>query len=231
MSISKNPQQLQSEPGGPPAPHPSTSPGAGGTVSAESSLKDAVQEARKLLRKVFILTVMIIGLGLVWYIIHDAISRARDSDMKERLENESEFKIYLGPTEDLEPSLEDACEYLKKNFHPEDDDDQIKKNLGVAWVWVYWAISSARDSYPKERLRSQPEFNAYVMPGSYGERELTKLLRSMAKQELPWSDIFKNGPYIAFSLLTSSALIITFYLQRHLSKLEPEKTDPIRGDG
>jgi hypothetical protein len=55
------------------------------------------------------------------------------------------------------------------------------------------AISQAGDSNQKGRLKNQSEFEAYVKPGSDGERELIKFLRSMAKQEVPWRDLLDNG--------------------------------------
>jgi len=97
----------------------------------------------------------------------------------------------------LERSIQQACKTLRRIFYPEDDDGEIQKNLGVAWVKVYGALSEAGDSNQKERLRNESEFNAYVRHGSNGERELIKLLRSMAKQEVPWRDLFDSGTLLS----------------------------------
>jgi hypothetical protein len=74
-------------------------------------------------------------------------------------------------------------------YNPDSDSRRswIKENPDLAWVTVHSAISRAggpmfKRSNLKERLRSTFEFKAYVMPGSHDrERELIKLLRSMAK--------------------------------------------------
>ena len=51
--------------------------------------------------------------------------------------------------------------------------------------YLYDVISEAGDPNLKERLRSKPEFEAYIMPGSHGERELIKLLRSTVNTRCP----------------------------------------------
>jgi len=129
MSLSKNPQQTQSEPGDPSAPRPSTPPSAS-SVAAKSKLEKSIQQ---------------------------------------------------------------ACKTLRRTFHPEDDDGEIQENMDVAMVKVYGALSQAGDSNLNDRFRNESEFRAYVRPGSNGERELVNLLRSMAKQEVPWRDLFDNG--------------------------------------
>jgi hypothetical protein len=55
------------------------------------------------------------------------------------------------------------------------------------------AILQAGDSNQKRRLKNQSEFKAYVKFEGDVERELIKLLRSMAKQEVPWRGLFDNG--------------------------------------
>jgi hypothetical protein len=97
-----------------------------------------------------------------------------------------------------EKAIQQACDILRVLFLPEDDVDTIQQRLSIAWFNVHSAISRAGDLNQKERLRNEGEFNAYVMArGSNGERkgELVKLLRSMAKQETPWRDLFQNGTF------------------------------------
>jgi hypothetical protein len=94
---------------------------------------------------------------------------------------------------ELEKAIQKACGTLELNFGAEHDDDWIKKTLYLALPMVSRAISQAGDSNQKGRLKNQSEFEAYVKPGSDGERELIKFLRSMAKQEVPWRDLLDNG--------------------------------------
>jgi hypothetical protein len=98
----------------------------------------------------------------------------------------------------LEKSIQNACKFLKRIFPLEYDDDWIKDNLSLTWVIVREAISGAGGSNMKERLKKMSEFRAYVMPGSHGERELIKLMRSMVKLEVPWTDLFENGTLLSF---------------------------------
>jgi hypothetical protein len=112
-----------------------------------------------------------------------------------------------------EKAIQHACDIFRVLFLPEDDDDKIQQRLSISWFNVHSAISQAGDLNQKERLRNESEFNAYVTArGSNGERkrELIKLLRSMAKQEVPWRNLFQNGTF--FIPLTTSTLIIIFYL-------------------
>ena len=94
---------------------------------------------------------------------------------------------------DLEQAIERACKGLKRCFYPEDEDDEIKRNMINAWNFVYVAISQAGSPELKERLRNRDEFSAYVRPGHEGEQELLELLRSMAKEQVPWKKLFVNG--------------------------------------
>jgi hypothetical protein len=101
----------------------------------------------------------------------------------------------------LENAIQRHCKVLRAIVSPEDppeDDDHIiiQYELGWSWFSVHNAISQAGDLSQKERLRNQSEFKAYVTPGSNGERKLIKLLRSMAKQEVPWTNLFKNGTFL-----------------------------------
>jgi len=94
------------------------------------------------------------------------------------------------------PKLEKAIKSLKANFKAEHDDDTIKGNLGVAWLNVYDVytdISTAGGTNQKERLKESSDFKKYVKSGSEGERKLITLLRSMAEQQVPWSELFENG--------------------------------------
>jgi hypothetical protein len=91
--------------------------------------------------------------------------------------------------------LEEAIQPVKLHIKAEHDDNSIKANLDIVWLFVNRAISQAGDSNQKRRLKSQSEFEAYVKSEGDVERELEliKLLRSMAKQEVPWRDLFDNG--------------------------------------
>ena len=95
----------------------------------------------------------------------------------------------------LEKSIQEACEPFGRIFLREDEDNWVKKSL--AWFAVGGAISRAEGSNQKERLRNKSEFMDYVMPGSHGERELIKLLKSTMKQEVPWRDLFENGTLLS----------------------------------
>ena len=103
------------------------------------------------------------------------------------------FSGTLTTEPNLEKSIQQACEILRRNFLPEDDDSMIQQSLVYAWFSVYNVISQAGGSDLKERRRNLSEFEAYTRPGSNGERELAKLLRSMANQELAWRNLFDNG--------------------------------------
>jgi len=96
----------------------------------------------------------------------------------------------------MEEAIQDACYSLRRMFAPEDDDGQIKKSLNHAWNIVHDALSKG-GSKLKGRLRDKSEFIAYVTPGSDKERELIELLGSMAKKEVPWGDLFKDGTLLS----------------------------------
>jgi hypothetical protein len=94
-------------------------------------------------------------------------------------------------------AIQNACIFLGRIFLPEDNEDEIKKILGSAWYVVHNALSHAGDLNRRERLRNEDEFNAYVRPGSNGERKLLQLMGSMAKQQVPWRDLFENGTLLS----------------------------------
>ena len=89
-------------------------------------------------------------------------------------------------------------ESLRRNFHPNDDDDEIKQNLNIARQIVDNFLSQAYDSKPKlkGRIRNQADFKAYV-ESDEKKQELVNLLRSMAKKEVPWRNLFENGTLLS----------------------------------
>ncbi len=92
-----------------------------------------------------------------------------------------------------ETIIEEACEMLGLSFSPKrDNDNHIREHLGVARAFVHGALSRAGDSKLKGRLRNEYNFNAYLKSDGK-EQELVDLLRSMAKQEVPWRNLFENG--------------------------------------
>lgn len=96
-------------------------------------------------------------------------------------------------------TIQEACKHLRLCFAPEDEDDEIKKNLYLALAIVHNALSLAGNSDMEKRIRNVSEFKSYVTSGSNRERELVKLLRSMAKQD-SWEDLFKNSTFLSFLL-------------------------------
>jgi hypothetical protein len=74
----------------------------------------------------------------------------------------------------------------------------LRKTWVMPGTFLQVQIPGPRDSILKKRLkeslRNKSKFNACVRPGSNGKGELIKLLRrSMAKQVVPWRDLFENG--------------------------------------
>jgi hypothetical protein len=92
----------------------------------------------------------------------------------------------------LETAIQDDFKSFKRNFLPDDDDDEIRKNLSLAWTIVNRVISQAGTSKLKKCLRDLSEFEAYVKPENQ-ERGLVKLLGIMAKQQVSWKLLFENG--------------------------------------
>jgi len=98
-----------------------------------------------------------------------------------------------------EKAIQHACDILRVLFLPEDDDDKIQQRLSIAWFDVHSAILQDEDS-KRERLRNESEFYAYLTaPENNGERkrEFFNLLRSMAKEEVLWTELFKNGTLLS----------------------------------
>jgi hypothetical protein len=95
-----------------------------------------------------------------------------------------------------EKAVQAACQTLEVVFNAGYDDDRFKSDLGVAWHKIHGAISQAGDLKLKSRLRNQSEFDAYVATRR-NEGELIKLLRSMAKEEVPWCKLFENGTLLS----------------------------------
>jgi len=98
---------------------------------------------------------------------------------------------------ELEEAIQEACEFFEDVFKAEHDDNRIRRNLNGAWGTVRVALSRAGDSNLKGRLRDESEFRAYVKPGSDRVQELIKLVRSMAKGQVPWRDLFENGTLLS----------------------------------
>jgi hypothetical protein len=97
----------------------------------------------------------------------------------------------------FEMAIQQAHQLLRLIFSDQDDDDEIRQNLIHAWTAVWQAISQAGSPNLKGRLRNGDEFKAYVRRGSDEERELIKLLGSMAKQQVPWEYLFENGTLLS----------------------------------
>jgi hypothetical protein len=98
----------------------------------------------------------------------------------------------------LEKAIQQGCETLASLFRFRHDNDWIKRKLAVAWFIIHNALDSAGDPNMKKRLRNEPEFNAYLKSdGGRPERELIELLRSMANNQVPWSELVKNGTLLS----------------------------------
>jgi hypothetical protein len=97
----------------------------------------------------------------------------------------------------LDKAIESACKQLRRGFLPGDDDDWIKINLADAWNKVHSAISQAGGPNLKKRLRNKSEFLAHAKPESNVERELIKLVGSMAKGQVDWGDLFQHGTLLS----------------------------------
>src|SRR6266403_2243794 len=108
MSSSENPRQT-------------TPPSASGTIAAKSRLEKAIQAASLFLKDVFKAEYdddrIKNGLGIAWYNIHGAISRAGHSKMKARLRNESEFYAYV-KTGSKERELIELLRCMSKEDEP-----------------------------------------------------------------------------------------------------------------
>ncbi|KAF8494140.1 hypothetical protein F5888DRAFT_1848288 [Russula emetica] len=102
-----------------------------------------------------------------------------------------------------------ARKSLKRNFPPEDNDDEFRDNLQHAWLSVHDVITSAGSLNQKDRLRDRDEFYAYIGPGTGGDQKLIRLLRSMVDGQVAWEDLFENEAFLKTEL--------------------EKKTDPTRG--
>jgi hypothetical protein len=125
--------------------------------------------------------------------------------------------------------LERDIQIIRAIFLPQHDDDEIRKRLGNAWFIVHGALLEVGDSIVNERLKNESEFNADVGRGSKGERKLIALLRSMAKEEVPWRELFENG-----TLLSSDAKYANHHILSLEAFLKPElekRTDPATAHG
>ena len=92
----------------------------------------------------------------------------------------------------FEKALQNAYKFFVHMFSRHDD-NWIKQNLTCTWLKVHDTIMEAGDTIQKERLGDLSDFQDKVKSGSKEERELIDLLRSMAKSEVPWRDLFENG--------------------------------------
>ncbi|KAF8339651.1 uncharacterized protein EI90DRAFT_3037372 [Cantharellus anzutake] len=86
----------------------------------------------------------------------------------------------------------------------------MRHSLGRTWITVYRVLHEVGDPNLRNRLRNWTEFDAYVEPGSNAEREFIELLRSMASNQVPWSDLFKNGAFLKPEPKTTVELDIDF---------------------
>ncbi|KAI9455049.1 hypothetical protein F5148DRAFT_401100 [Russula earlei] len=95
------------------------------------------------------------------------------------------------------PSLdEDVRESLQRNFQRGDSVDKIRKNLGHSFIAVHNALSKAGDPKLRDRLKTEPEFEAYVKPGSKGEIQLIELLVKMINNQLNWEELIKCEAFL-----------------------------------
>ncbi|KAF8331922.1 uncharacterized protein EI90DRAFT_3055888 [Cantharellus anzutake] len=101
-------------------------------------------------------------------------------------------------------TIQVGCAALARMFHSEDDNDHITRMLPVVWSIVNGALGSSKGQDIDKRLRDNSEFGAYIMSDERkGERELVDLLRSMANNEVPWRDLFKNEAFLMSELETN----------------------------
>jgi hypothetical protein len=97
----------------------------------------------------------------------------------------------------LDKAIQIASETLELNFKAENDDDVIKRRLGVAWIVVRDTIRDAGDPTWLQHFRTESEFASYVKRGSDGEQKLVNLLRRIAERQVPWKDLFINGTFLS----------------------------------
>jgi hypothetical protein len=108
-----------------------------------------------------------------------------------------------GGTITTRPELDEAIEYLraiedlKHYFKAADDDNRISSYLDMARVIVYVVVKKAGVPQLQKRLRNKSEFDSLVTHGSDEERKLVNLLKSMARGEVDWKELFVNGTLLS----------------------------------
>jgi len=87
--------------------------------------------------------------------------------------------------------LQKACEALKRNILPHDDDSEIRDNLGHVWVAVKRALE--HDQNRKGCLANNNQFLANVT--RKGEQQFIHSLRSMAIRGI-WAALFDDDVFL-----------------------------------
>jgi len=93
-----------------------------------------------------------------------------------------------------EVAVKQAHELLPKIL-PDDSANEIRLKLLIIWFSVRDILHRTMN-ITMDRLRDEHEFEAYVKPGSHVEQELVELLRSMANNQVPWSNLFENEGFL-----------------------------------
>ena len=131
MSLSKNPQQMQSEPG------PSMPPTAGGTVTAETKLDNAIQHACKMLDAIYKPQSddewIRHSLDHVWLTVFTFVQDVGDSNLEKRLRKLSEFKSHVTPGSDQERKLVNLVRSMVKQEAPWRD--LLKNGTLLSSLW------------------------------------------------------------------------------------------------
>ncbi|KAI9512364.1 hypothetical protein F5148DRAFT_1008366 [Russula earlei] len=95
------------------------------------------------------------------------------------------------------PSLNEGVrESLQRMFQRGDSVDKIRENLDHSFIAVRRALSEAGDPKLRDRLKTDPEFKAYVKPGSNGEIQLIELLVKMINNQLDWEELLKCEAFL-----------------------------------
>ncbi len=97
-----------------------------------------------------------------------------------------------------ETAIESACKTLGGIYSPTCNGDYIRNTLRlvVAGALVRGALSQAGDSKLKGRLRRESDFKANLESDGK-KQELVDLLRSMAKKQVVWRNLFENGTLLS----------------------------------
>ena len=97
-----------------------------------------------------------------------------------------------------ETAIESACKTLGGIYSPTCNGDYIRNTLRlvVAGALVRGALSQAGDSKLKGRLRRESDFKANLESDGK-KQELVDLLRSMAKKQVLWRNLFENGTLLS----------------------------------